>query len=158
MPDEIDPENTVSEAKGWLRERVDEGECCPVCTQFAKVYRRQVHSTMARVLVLAYRSCEQDWFQLSSIEKQMNRGGSSEAGKLRYWGLLQEEIEKRPDGGRSGWWRITDTGAAFVLDRSTIQKYALIYDGRCLGLDGPHINIRDALGKKFNYNQLMAGN
>lgn len=146
---------TLEDAKNWLRQRVDEGERCPCCNQFAKVYRRSIHATMARTLVIAYREHELDWFHLSTLTKSSGRGG--EESKLRYWGLLEEELERRPDGGRSGWWRITPTGAAFVQGSIEIPKYARIYDGRCLGLDGDKVSIRDALGKKFNYDELMMG-
>lgn len=146
---------TLEEAKAWLRERVDEGERCPCCTQMAKVYRRTIHSTMARTLVVAHHQHGLDWFHLATLTATTGRGG--EEGKLRYWGLIEEETGRRPDGGRSGWWRITPLGADFVLGRAKVQKYARIYDGRCLGLDGEEISIRDALGKKFNYDELMRG-
>lgn len=151
----LSPSVTIAQAKDWLRRRVDDGERCPVCTQYAKVYRRAIHATMARTLILAYQTHGQDWFHLATLTKTTGRGG--EEGKLRYWGLLEEETERRPDGGRSGWWRVTDDGAAFVERRRTVQKYARIYDGRCLGLDGDLIGIKDALGKKFNYDDLMKG-
>jgi hypothetical protein len=149
------PTSTLAEATQWLRERADDGERCPCCRQFVKVYRRTINSTMARVLVLAHRTHGPAWFRLRDIENRIGRGGSSEAGKLRYWGLLEEETARRPDGGRSGWWRVTEKGAEFVAG-APVPKYARIYDGRLLGLlDGQHINIRDAFGTKFDFEELM---
>lgn len=74
-----------------------------------------------------------------------------------HWGLIEEEPIVRPDGGRAGWWRITPFGQQFVLGNSTVPKYARLYDGRCLGLEGVPVTIRDCLGTKFNYADLMAG-
>lgn len=146
----------LGEAKEWLRERVDEGERCPLCTQFSKVYRRSIHGTMARTLVLAYREHELDWFHLATLTKTTGRGG--EEGKLRYWGLLEEESARREDGGRSGWWRVTERGREFVLGNVVVPKYALVYDGRLMSLDGDEmIDIRAALGKRFDYSELMWG-
>jgi hypothetical protein len=45
---------------------------------------------------------------------------------------------------------------AFVLGESTVPKYAYVYDGRLLKLDGgEYVTIRDALGTKFHYRDLM---
>jgi hypothetical protein len=44
-----------------------------------------------------------------------------------------------------------------VLNRSLVPTYAQIYDGRCLGYDGEPVSIVDALGKKFDYHELMEG-
>lgn len=149
------PHTTIEAAKNWLRARVDEGERCPVCTQFSKVYRRAIHGTMARSLILAYRTHGFEWFHLATLTKRTGRGG--EEGKLRYWGLLEEECETIPDG-RSGWWRVTPKGRAFILGQITVPRHARIYDGRLLNLDPTEIvDIRDTLGKKFDYDQLMNG-
>ena len=80
---------------------------------------------------------------------------SNEEPKLRYWGLLEEELELRPDGGRAGWWRVTELGEWFVLKEATVPRYARIYDNRCLSLVGDQVSITDALGTKFNYDDLM---
>ena len=37
---------TLGEARDWLRERIEDGEECPCCRQFAKVYRRRLYATM----------------------------------------------------------------------------------------------------------------
>lgn len=136
---------TLAEARTVLRELVDDGHECPVCTQYAKVYRRKIHATMAKTLIAMYR-----------------HGGAAfvhthEASQLSWWDLIEEERVRRPDGGRAGWWRLTRRGVEWVLGLSTVQKYARIYDGRVLGLVGPPVTIRDALGDKFRYDDLMEG-
>jgi hypothetical protein len=79
--------------------------------------------------------------------------------KLRYWGLIEEEPVRRDDGGRAGWWQITDRGEQFVRGTLKVPKYALIFDGRLLRLDetGGYVTITDALGKKFDWTELMTG-
>jgi hypothetical protein len=44
-----------------------------------------------------------------------------------------------------------------VKDRYRVQKYALVYDGRVLGFEGPEIGIIDALKTRFRYDELMLG-
>lgn len=107
---------------------------------------------MARSLILMHQRGGSDWLHIPTALPARSR----EEGKLRYWGLIEESPIEREDGGRAGWWRVTAAGTDFVLGRSTVQKYARIYDDRLLGLVGDWINIYDALGDKFNYDELMS--
>lgn len=145
---------TLEEVREWLRDRVDDGAKCPCCTQFAKVYRRKITVQAARVLIRMYHAAGTDWVNLPDL---IERKGADEA-KPRYWGLLEAMEGTRPDGSsRVGWWRLTPEGVAFVRDELRVPKYARIYDGRCLSLEGDPVGIRDALGTKFRYDELMAG-
>jgi hypothetical protein len=148
---------TLLEAQEWLRERVDHGAACPCCTQFAKVYRRKINSSQARALIVQYRHYGSVWAHLPALRMLQGAQHSNEEPKLRYWGLLEEESDRREDGGRAGWWRVTDLGERFVLGQARVEKYARLYDGRCLNLAGPFVSIQDALGNKFNYDDLMQG-
>lgn len=145
---------TLTEAQDWLRERVDDGERCPCCTQLAKVYRRKVTSPMARGLIKQYRLAGMDYAHSASLVKSETH----EFSQLSWWGLVEEKSEVRDDGGKAGWWRLTRLGRDFVLNRTVTPKYARIFDGRVLELaPGDEVSIIDALGTKFNYSELMAG-
>lgn len=148
--------STLREARDWLRVRAEDGERCPCCTQYTKVYKRKINSSMAADLIAMYRAYATEWGYLPTLRRRASRKGNREESKLRYWGLVEEEIERRPDGGRSGWWRVTEDGARFVRMEVTLPKYARIFDGRCLGLTGPPVSIRDCLGDAFNYDELMS--
>lgn len=147
-----DYDGPLRHAQEQLRELVDEGTRCPCCTQMAKVYKRTIHAKMARDLVRSYREVGTAWYHVPSVIT----GHPGDLVKCRYWGLMQEDTEKRDDGGRAGWWKITPTGEAFVLHQLAVPKYARLYDGRRLSLEGPNVTIVDCLGKKFNYSELMA--
>lgn len=144
-----------------LRELVDDGCSCPLCTQFAKVYRRKIHATMARELIHFYRRAGVgEWFDLPLLAGEVSgkrRAYTGDSAKLRYWGLMVENDARREDGGRAGWWQVTERGRAWVLRQLLIPKYARVYDGRCLGHEGEHVSILDALGTRFDYHELMAG-
>jgi hypothetical protein len=146
---------TLIEARDRLRANVDEGETCPCCGQFAKVYRRKIHTTMARDLLTAYRTARYEWFHLPTLLGGRHQGDFP---KLAHWQLIEEMPAQREDGSsRAGWWRLTPKGAAFARDLARVQKYARIYNGQLLGFDGDPVGIRDALGSRFSYNDLMAG-
>lgn len=145
---------SLGEARDWLRERIDNGQRCPCCQQFAKVYRRKIHTAMARSLIVIYRSTQPwEWCHLPTV-LGINGGDTA---KATYWGLLEEEAIIRSDGGRAGWWRLTIKGRQYVEDRVRVPKYARIYDGRCLSLVGDPVGVRDALGDGFDLADLMRG-
>ncbi|MDQ3307565.1 MAG: hypothetical protein M3499_04290 [Actinomycetota bacterium] len=150
---------TLAEAQDWLRERLDEGAACPCCTQLAKVYRRKINAVSARALIALYR-LGPGFHHMPTIARTHLTDVAHQGGYLtlsQHWRLIEEELELRDDGGRAGWWRITDLGARFTLNQIRLPKYARIYDGRCLGLIGEPQGIRDALGTKFDYRNLMDG-
>jgi hypothetical protein len=142
----------LDEARSWLRSRVEEGETCPCCQQFAKIYPRTIHSTIARALIKVYNAAPAgDWVHLATVA-----GPACEGGKARYWGLMEEEAGIFVTTGRSGWWRLTNLGRSFVRGGTAIPKYAYVYDKRCLRVDGPEVTIQDCLGTKFSYDELMS--
>lgn len=145
--------DTLAEARDTLQEQAQgDGAHCPCCGQFAKVYRRKINAGHAITLITLYRAVDMGWGHLATYDL------SREASKLAYWGLIEEESDRRDDGGRSGWWRITTPGFLFLQNRITVPKYALIYDGQLLKLDDTErVSITDALGTRFDYTELMAG-
>lgn len=146
----------LADVQTYLRQHVDEGVECPACTQYAKVYRRKVHSRMARDLFTVAREGGWDARLWVNVGEVVGRT-SPDLVKCRYWGLIEAMEGERDDGSsRIGMWRITEAGLRY-LRGATIHKYARLYDGRCLNLTGPQVTVKDALGSKFDYDSLMAG-
>lgn len=151
------PENTpLNEVIAWLEERLDQGTECPACGQHVQRYRRKLDSGMARVLIQMYQrqKAPDRWVHIPSLGTP---GGDPI--KNRHWGLIEKRDEVRDDGSpRAGWWRLTDLGIRFVEGQVRIAKYAYLYSGICTGLDDSEmISITDALGTRFNYDELMRG-
>jgi len=143
---------TLREAKRWLSDRLSDGAHCPCCGQIAKVYRRKVNSTMARALIQLYRhGGTTDFVHAPSLP-----GDTHEMSQLSWWGLIEEERIRREDGGRAGWWKLTERGALYVTNRLQIQEYAVVYDGTLVRLEGQLRSIQAALGKRFNLRDLMS--
>jgi len=142
---------TLSEAREWQRRHAEEGERCLCCTQMVKIYKRKLHATMAVTAIKLYRAGgEHEYIHGPSLP-----GDTHEISQLSWWRLADEELTRREDGGRAGYWRLTPVGVDFILGRCTIRKYARVYDGRCLGLHGEPVTIYDALGDRFDYGELM---
>lgn len=147
------PEMPLREARDVLLTLVEEGHKCPTCAQLAKVYRRKINSTMARTLITMHLHGAADRF----VHTASLPGDTHEASQLSWWGLIEDERARRPDGGRTGYWKLTPLGVRFARGLATVPKYARIYDGKPLGQDGEQVTIQDCLGRRFSYVELMAG-
>jgi hypothetical protein len=142
----------VHEARAFVVEHRSDtgGTACPVCDQHVQLYRRAFHSTMARTLIAMYRAAGRDFVHVPSLV-----GHPGDTAKGRWWGVTEELDAVRPDGGRAGWWRVTDKGERFVLGRAVIPSHVLVYLNRVEGFDGDMVSIREVLGERFRYDELM---
>jgi hypothetical protein len=110
------------------------------------------------MIALARRDGERSFVFLPDVLDTMkgtpHQGGYGTLGK--YWGLIEQKPGVRDDGSnRVGWWRLTELGSQFVYEQATVPRYADIYNGRRLRLHGPAWSIRQALGSRFSYDELM---
>lgn len=160
------PSSTLEYTKRWLQERIDEGVACPCCEQFAKIYKRPMTGTMAHALILIYRHFLDrnvgEWLHVPTYLTAMSGLGPMARGgdwaKLVHWGLILEKGDVRDDGSnRAGYYKITDEGRQFVECRIKVFKYVWIYNGVAFArdMDCPLVSIRDVLGTRFDYAELM---
>lgn len=145
---------TLGEARRWLlQEAIGTGGLCPCCAQRSQVYKRVITSAMARDLITLVRTvATAQPFHLPTV---LGYGG--DVAKLAYWGLLTEGRRLRDDGGRAGWWQLTNLASPFAHGAVMLPRYAHVYNGRFLGLSGDLVSIVQCLGKRFNLAQLLAG-
>lgn len=145
---------TLAEVRAWLAERREAGCECPACGQRVQLYRRHISGAMARNLILAHRRHGTGWFEVGAVID----GHPGDFAKLRYWRLIEPRPGVRDDGShRTGWWRLTPLGTGFVADTARVPRSALIYNGVCEALADEPVGIRDVLGSRFRYDDLMAG-
>ena len=149
-----DPESlTVREVRAYMAKAIEKGERCPCCDQYAKIYRRKLGASMARAIIDMYIAGRTSWVHAPTVCKN----GNHDEAKLRYWGLTEEDDNAGGErGGRSGYWRVTARGEQFVLGRTTVPRYARIYLGRLMSLEGAEIPIAVALGDASAYTRLMS--
>jgi len=158
---------SLEEAKSWLRDNLDQGANCPCCTQKARIYKRQINSSMAYVLILLdryFRESTDEWLHVPSyltglgLNPRLSAAFRGDWAKLKYWGFLEEKPDVRDDGSpHAGFHRITPAGIQFVRGETRVLKYMHIYNNHVLHQSGPPTSIQDALGQKFSYNELMKG-
>lgn len=152
------PAMSLADARDALRDRVDKGESCPCCTQLVRVYRRPLTSVAARALIALYRDHGRSFGYLPDVARTHLSDSAHQGGTLSLahcWGLIEEERAALGDNGRAGWWRVTELGEQFILERASVPSHARIFNGRVLSLVGDPIGIRSALGKHFNRTELL---
>lgn len=155
------PNVSLSEARQWLRERIEEGQKCPCCGQHTKIYKRALASSLAAALMGLYRLSRNDrqFYHVNDIlaAAQLPSTVGREFSIIRYWGLTVEKQKNEDEDKRSsGYWAITDTGIAFVEKKISIQSHVHLYNAEVLGFGEERVTIDDCLRKKFSYEDLMA--
>lgn len=158
---------TLAEAKLDLQRKLEKGDFCPCCNQFAKKYKRKMYATPCVWLICLYhlhcRKTFDEFFHITEIVQHASKGYRirlhGDSHKANYFGLIEEkpkdmDIENKRT---SGFWRITERGIAFVKNELRIPKYALIYNSEVVGFEGDEVSIQDCLGVEFNYTELMNG-
>jgi len=152
----LDDNSTLGEAKAWLQAGVRKGVICPCCTQYAKIYVRPLNSSMARDLIWLVRTYDAmgTWVDVSLAPKSFHM--SREFAKLRYWDLIEELIEPSKKGARtSGKWRPTKRGIEYVHGKIALLSHIILFNKELLGYSGKLASIRQALRKRFDYEELM---
>lgn len=137
---------------------------CPCCGRLGKLYRRTLSSGMARTLLVIYRHAEATqppggWVAVSELgDSGVLR--SREHHRLRFWDLLEPHVDshRTADANSRDMWRITEHGKAFARDEIRVPKAVYVYDNTPWRFDeDQRVSIREALGTKFNYAELLRG-
>lgn len=134
----------------------DNGFYCKCCGSYNKRYRRKFNSNMAVALIALYKNIGGVYVHLESFLAGKGLKRCGDASYLRFYRFLDKKAEKREDGSnRNGFYKITGLGCLFVEGKVTATETFLILHNRLEGFEGKEITIQDALGNKFNYNELM---
>ncbi len=146
---------TLEEAKQFLRDNFENGATCPCCTQYVKLYKRKLTSGMAVALIRLYRLSKRQTNKYIHITKLGHLNGG-EFAQLERWGLIRQDDNTDEKKKNSGMWSITLDGCLFVEGFKEVPSHAMTYDGKTIKFTNKKINIRAALGSKFDYKELMS--
>ncbi len=135
---------------------INAGYVCDYCGSFVKRYRRSFNANMAICLILLYRFNINGFIK---VEDFLIKNGMKRCGDFSYlvhYRLLEKQQGKRTDGSsRNGYYRITSLGLMFVEGKVKVPAKFFILHNTLQGFDGGDIDIRQALGKKFSFDELM---
>jgi hypothetical protein len=155
---------TLGDVRKQFMERLDKGDECPCCGRYTKRYKRKLNSGMAWMLIQIYQKCRSTKSMVlhvtNSFLAERKNAVAQEYSKLRFWGLLlpvesdDPRVQREQSG--SGLWRLTSEGVAFVTGQTTVPKHVFLVNGKREGFSDERTSIRQCLGSKFNYDELMA--
>lgn len=162
---------TLANAQAGLLRRLDEGERvdCPCCGKPAKLYHRRLNATMARGLIWLVReslgavglgdadTLERQWVDVPEVAPAWLMR-SKQLTTLRLWRLVEAGGDDGVDDGsarRRGLWRPTALGVRFVLGRVRVPASVEEYRSEVRRYDEEVVDIRGALGTKFDWYELM---
>lgn len=158
------PGTLLQDAIEETKEGARKGTVCPCCGQNVKLYRRKLHAMMALGLLVLVKLYEalQTWInvrQINSILLQRFQGQTtnptSDFSKLAYWGLIEECPNDDRETRTSGLWKPSQRGIDFANGRIRLPSYVYSYNNIVVDTDGEDITIRDALGERFSYREMM---
>jgi hypothetical protein len=152
------PEKTLRQARAEMLEKARNGTRCPCCFRFVKIYKRKFNSGMAMTLIWMVRHHQKtgtEWIDIPTIAPR-HVVNSRELGKLEHWGMVVRAGNHDPAKKHSGIWRCTVRGVQFGRNESTVPKYSFLLHNKIQGFSEEKTTIIDALGSKFNYQELMS--
>ncbi len=157
---EITDDSTVREVKDHFNDTWRNGTMCPCCQQRVKLYKRNMNAAKACAIIYIYKIYNElgrEWIKVADefIARKLNPA-NLEYAKLAYWGLIEAKPNTDdPTKKDSGYWKITELGVRFVKGEVVVHEYTLVYNGEVRKMSDTKLDIRKALGKKFNYTELM---
>lgn len=146
---------TISEAKTYINNNIKEGSRCPCCNKFVKLYRRRMNGSSVSALIKLNNLHRMNGYNkyFHSSKEYLNFAG--DFAKLAHWDLIEAMPNDDKDKSHSGYWKITEKGIAFVNGSITVPSHILLYNAKCYGVEGDEVSIKDILGTKFSYEELM---
>lgn len=141
-----DSGDSIASARASFFAALEEnGQHCPVCTQWGEIYSHSVTPGLAKSLINLYRlnrpSHIGEWKTVS--------GGIIVV--LTYFGLI-----RRPAGdpsrtfNRSGVWEATQLARDWIEQRVVLPKHVRVYDNRVLGWSTEYVTFAEALKAKWH--------
>lgn len=149
--------STIREASKYVYDHLLEGVTCPCCMKNRKMYCRPLNAPMARSLIWLVKVSGGDWIEVNRVAPKWVIQ-SRELSKLSYWGFIEQKVNDDPSKRTSGKWRPTNAGVEFALAITWVPSHVYIFDGEVVDIDTTKfVDIHAALGKEFNYKELMEG-
>jgi hypothetical protein len=147
----------LADAKAAHTAGLKDGIECALCGRFDKIYKRKLNSGMARVLILLYKQDKKEPLGWVHVLQDLPDVTGGDYGKMVEWGLLMKREGTKDDANPdNGYYRITAKGQMFCQGKIKVPKYLYFYHDRLWPVeDNEETTIQEALGAKFNWNELM---
>lgn len=152
--------DTIGVARSWLKAHMDRGGFCPSCDRITVFKHYPMKDSMARLLIEMYRHHGTEAVHVRTFEldgEVVDR--NNYVAKIAQRKLVEELPVRRGDGGKAGWYRVTDAGVEWIMNRSltpaTTKSYNYYAES---GQSKKLISVVDAMrGGRWSYSELIRG-
>lgn len=136
----------------------NKGYKCSCCGSYVKTYRRRLNSNMATCLIALVKHKINGFVKIEDFLLEHGYKRCGDFSYLVHWGFIEKMDVKRNDGSkRNGYYKLTGRGLMFVEGKVNAREKIIIRNNTFGGFDGKEeISIKDALGTKFSFEQLMS--
>lgn len=111
---------------------------------------------MALALILLLKQNTSEFVHMENLILSKGHKRCGDFSYLTWYNHIEKMNGDRPDGSaKNGHYRIKPAGIAFAEGRATVSKKFIMVGGDFKGFEGKQIDIYEALGTKFSYNELM---
>lgn len=146
--------------KKQFHAELDDGVVCPTCHRFAKRYKRKLGGQQVVWLMWLVREFGRtgEWVCIQDTASWARYRGDivgGDYGKLVHWGLVMRMGNDDPTKKSSGYWKPTQLGIDFVMQRVKVPSHVYLYNNTVDGWSETSVAIRECLGVKFDYSELM---
>ena len=146
---------TILEGRAHLSANFEKGTICPCCSQFVKVYKYKLYANSIKALI-ELSHLGPGFHHISKYaEATKHRPRAAHFADLRHWGFIRKSMEPVDGKKSSGFWEITLEGHKFIYGKTTAKERVRIFNNNLFGFEGEEISVLQALGNKFNYDELM---
>ena len=157
---------TIKEVKEFLRANYEKGCKCPACGQTTRLYKRKLNSGMALFLIGLYKLTKNAnngsytkvvFFSNKEVMSKMKINTASlDYSVLKHFDLISPRVSQ---GGKkdSGHWSITWKGIDVIERDIPLSKHVFLYNNKRQGFSDEKVTIKEALGSKFDFDELMRG-
>jgi len=129
---------------------------CPCCDRLVKVYRRKLNSEMARTFLQLYKAYVKFPRYYSTRElKPHDNKAASDIIYLVHWELIEKSDGVNSSLAPAGMYRPTEKGLRFAHRLERVPSHVHLLNNKVVGWSQDTIDIKEALGSKFNYAELM---
>ena len=140
-------------------DELKDGVECPCCGQDCVLRKEHVDYAKAYALIELWNMARNgDWVHVDDIRIFKGKTAATLGGRfasLRYWGLIEEKYNEDTRKRCSGFWKITQFGCDFVLKKARVPKTWRVFDMTQFYSEGEMVDIRQCLGKHFDYEEVL---
>lgn len=155
LPTRAAVEKTLAEAIHEVRSKAEKGSTCPCCGRFVKLYKRKLSAEMVVFLIALCREYRGDFLDIRKLETWSYQRG--DYAYLAHWGLVEQQDGNEEGKRGSAHWKPTEAAFRFILRSALMPSHIHMLCGDYLGHSGKLVSVDDALGERFNYDELMKG-